>query len=278
VGETALGQTRQTASERGILDLHEHAFQLDRVPVAPRLSGFAERHWRVRWDLPPGRREVVQLLPHPCVNLFFDGRAVTVAGVGRELFTYPHEGRGQVFGVKFRPGGFYPFLGRPVSAITDSYLPLAALWGEADAARLARDLTAAGGDLDALIEAAEGHLARHWPEPDPEVDTVGHIVEALLRDRTIVRVEDVTERFGLSMRTLQRLFQRYVGVTPKWVLKRYRLHEAAARLAEHPEGRWADVAADLGYFDQSHFIRDFTRAVGLTPTAYAEASRRPVHT
>ena len=70
-------------------------------------------------------------------------------------------------------------------------------------------------------------------------------------------------------------------MTPKWVLKRYRLHEAAARLADDPGGSWAEVAADLGYFDQSHFIRDFTRAVGLTPTAYAEASRHrraPVHT
>ena len=221
------------------------------------------------------------MLPHPCVNLVFDGAAVTVAGVGRGLFSYPLQGRGQVFGVKFRPGGCYPFLRRPVAGITDSYLPLAALWGEADADRMARDLRDARGDRGALIEAAEAHLEKHWPAPDPEVETIGRIVEALLRDREITRVEDVTARFGLSMRTLQRLFQRYVGVTPKWVLKRYRLHEAAARLADDPGGSWAEVAADLGYFDQSHFIRDFTRAVGLTPTAYAEASRHrraPVHT
>jgi AraC-like DNA-binding protein len=264
-----------------VLDLHEHAFDLDRVPVAPRLADLADRHWLVSWDLPPGRRSVVQLLPHPCVNLVFDGAAVTVAGVGRSLFTYPLKGRGQVFGVKFRPGGFYPFLGRPVAGITDSYLPLAALWGDADADQMARDLRDARGDRGALIQAAEAHLEKHWPAPDPEVETIGRIVEALLRDREITRVEDVTDRFGLSMRTLQRLFQRYVGVTPKWVLKRYRLHEAAARLADDPGGSWAEVAADLGYFDQSHFIRDFTRAVGLTPTAYAEASRHrraPVHT
>jgi AraC-like DNA-binding protein len=68
---------------------------------------------------------------------------------------------------------------------------------------------------------------------------------------------------------MQRLFREYVGVSPKWVLQRYRLHEAAARLAEGTPGTWAAVAADLGYSDQSHFIRDFTRAVGLTPGAYA---------
>jgi AraC-like DNA-binding protein len=86
-------------------------------------------------------------------------------------------------------------------------------------------------------------------------------------------VEDVVERFGIAPRTLQRLFARYLGVSPKWVLRRYRLHEAAARLAAEQDRPWAEVAAELGYFDQSHFIRDFTAAIGLTPVAYAQACR-----
>jgi AraC-like DNA-binding protein len=99
-------------------------------------------------------------------------------------------------------------------------------------------------------------------------------VAALLHDREIARVEDVAQRFGLRLRTLQRLFARYVGVSPKWVLRRYRLHEAAAALAREQERPWAEVAAELGYFDQSHFIRDFTAAIGLTPVAYAQACLR----
>ena len=121
---------------------------------------------------------------------------------------------------------------------------------------------------------AEQHLREHWPAHDPAVAEVGRIVHALLHDRTITRVEEVVERFGIAPRTLQRVFQRYVGVSPKWVLRRYRLHEAAARLAEGTDRGWADIAADLGYFDQPHFIRDFTRAIGTTPAAYAEACRR----
>jgi AraC-like DNA-binding protein len=95
----------------------------------------------------------------------------------------------------------------------------------------------------------------------------------MLHDRSISRVDDVTERFNLGPRTLQRLFQRYVGVSPKWVLRRYRLHEAAAALARDQDRPWAEVAAGLGYFDQSHFIRDFTAAIGMTPVAYAQACR-----
>jgi AraC-like DNA-binding protein len=57
------------------------------------------------------------------------------------------------------------------------------------------------------------------------------------------------------------------------VLRRYRLHEAAAALEREQHRPWAEVAAELGYFDQSHFIRDFTAAVGMTPVAYARACR-----
>jgi AraC-like DNA-binding protein len=125
-----------------------------------------------------------------------------------------------------------------------------------------------------LVEVVERYLRAHWPAPDPEVAEIGRIVHALLHDRTVTRVDEVCARFGVAPRTLQRMFQRYVGVSPKWVLRRYRLHEAAARLAEGTAGTWAEVAVDLGYFDQPHFIRDFTREIGMTPVAYAEACKR----
>ena len=251
----------------------EASFSLVRVPAAADLADLVERHWLVTWDLPPGRTQEVTLLPHPCVNLVFDAGMVAIAGVGRERFTYPYTGSGRVFGVKFRPGGFRPlFGGRSVSELTDRTVPLASLWG-ADASRFAKELAGAPG-LDELVAVAERHLRAHWPPPDPEVAVVGKIVSALLYDRTTTRVDDVVARFGIPARSLQRLFERSVGVSPKWVLRRYRLHEAAARLAEGTSGTWAEVAVELGYFDQSHFIRDFTREIGITPVAYVETCRR----
>lgn len=266
-----LAQTRQTTSEHGIL-AGPREFRLDRVPAAPDLATLVERYWLITWDLPPGRRNPVTLLPHPCVNLWFDRGMLAFGGAGTERFTYVQEGAGRVFGVKFRPGGFYPFLRSPVAALTDQTRPLTTLWGPA-ADTFASDLSRAA-DLDALVGVAERHLRAHWPPADPEVAAVGEIVHALLHDRTVTRVDQVSARFGIAPRTLQRLFHRYVGVSPKWVLRRYRLHEAAARLAADEDRTWAEVAVDLGYFDQPHFIRDFTRAVGLTPAAYAEACRR----
>jgi AraC-like DNA-binding protein len=272
VDHGGLGETRQpTASEHGILGPAHRGFRLDRVACSPDLAGLVERHWLTSWELPDGEQGEVTLLPHPCVNLVLEAGTVMIAGVGRERFTYRYQGRGRVFGVKFRPGAFLPFLREPVTRITDGYLPLAALWGRPDASALARELSAAP-DLDALVAVAEAQLRAHLPPPDPEVARVGEIVNTLLYDRSVTKVEEVAKRFAMSPRSLQRLFHRYVGVTPKWVLQRYRLQEAAWRLAEAgPDAHWAQIAVELGYFDQSHFIRDFTRAVGQPPGAYAQA-------
>jgi AraC-like DNA-binding protein len=263
---------QETTSELGILGVRDVDFGLERFAPAPDLAGLVERHWLVTWALPEGREGSITLLPQPCVNVVLDRGRLAIAGVGRERFTYVCRGVGRVFGVKFRPGAFLPFLGEPVSTITDRTLPAERLWGAA-ATQLA-DAMAALPRVEQLIAAAEEFLLARWPPEDPQVELVGRIVAALLHDREIARVEDVARRFDLRPRTLQRLFARYVGVSPKFVLRRYRLHEAAAALAREQHRPWAEVAAELGYFDQSHFIRDFTAAVGLTPVAYAQACRR----
>jgi AraC-like DNA-binding protein len=261
-----------TTSEHGVLGGERRDFRLDRLPPAPDLAGLVERHWVVSWSLPPGEQSTVTLLPHPCVNLVLDTGRLIVSGVGHERYVRQLRGEGMAFGVKFRPGAFYPFLGSPVSELTERIVALETLWG-ADATELERHLGAARS-VPEMASAVEAFLRRREPAPDPNVELVGEIVQALLYDRSTTRVDDVTRRFGITARSLQRLFRRYVGVTPKWVLQRYRLHEAAARLAAGGAVSWAEVAVELGYFDQSHFIRDFTRAVGLTPAEYVAACAR----
>jgi AraC-like DNA-binding protein len=73
----------------------------------------------------------------------------------------------------------------------------------------------------------------------------------------------------MTPRALQRLFSEYVGVGPKWVIQRLRLHEAIAQVQQGHAVSWAALAQSLGYFDQAHFIADFRRLVGRTPAQYA---------
>ena len=75
----------------------------------------------------------------------------------------------------------------------------------------------------------------------------------------------------MTARTLQRLFADYVGVSPKWVMRRARLHEAAERADSGEPVDWTSLASDLGYADQAHLTRDFTVTIGVPPSRYAAA-------
>ena len=88
----------------------------------------------------------------------------------------------------------------------------------------------------------------------------------------MLRVDDLAARHDVPVRRLQRLFLEYVGVGPKWVIRRYRLQEAVERAAS-AQLSWADLAADLGYSDQAHLVRDFTAVAGVSPAAYARSVR-----
>ena len=107
--------------------------------------------------------------------------------------------------------------------------------------------------------------------PDDVQQHLREVQELLARQKV---VEDLVHRYGLNKRTLQRLFAKYVGVSPKWVIQRYRLHEAAEQLVAGASVSQAAIAMSLGYSDQAHFVRDFKSVVGVSPAAYARVARQ----
>jgi AraC-like DNA-binding protein len=100
---------------------------------------------------------------------------------------------------------------------------------------------------------------------------VAELAELITRDQSLCRVAQLAEVSGLTERRLQRMFADYVGVSPKWVMRRARLHEAALRAEAGGSAavNWAALAAELGYSDQAHLTRDFTATIGVPPTRYA---------
>ena len=97
---------------------------------------------------------------------------------------------------------------------------------------------------------------------------INDVVDYVIVHSEITRVEDLVQQFHLSKRTLQRLFRQYVGVSPKWVIKRYRIQEVVERLTSGEMAGWSTLAMELGYTDQAHFIKDFKAIVGCTPSEY----------
>lgn len=247
---------------------------------APDLRPYLEHYWLVDWDL--AEPYASHVVPHPSVNVVFQRYGdepawAEVAGVGLGLFTHKLAGRGRVCGVQFRPGGFRPFAPlRPVSHWTGERPALRdVLMPDAPVTAVDRAVQNVVGpdDEDARVAALDAFLLGLDPRPDPQACLAMAVVDRVREDRSVRRVAELAAAAGLSVRSLQRLFAAYVGVGPKWVILRYRIHEALER-AERAGGPqtavdWAALAGELGYSDQAHLGRDFTATVGVPPSAYA---------
>jgi AraC-like DNA-binding protein len=256
---------------RGVLHLRsgQGRFEVVRARPCPALTELVEHFWLVSWDLRGRDPHLQHTLPHPGIHLVAEPGHSGIQGVLTGRFSRRLEGAGAAFGIRFRPAGFQPFLGAPVAALTDRRVPVAQVFG-ADGDRLVARLLAAR-DQGRRVARAEAFLLARLPTPDPSVALVNRVVDQIMADREITRVGDVADRAGVGTRRLQRLFASYVGVSPKWVIRRARLHEAVERLDAGDHVDLAFLARELGYFDQAHFARDFRDAVGRPPTAYARA-------
>lgn len=269
---TATTAAPATTSTRGILGDRALPFLLRREPPATDLAGRIERHWSTRWDLRGRDGHVQRILPHPSVNLVVYDGVVRVHGVPTGVNARPLQGSGCAIGTKFRPGAFAALTAIPMGALRDAPVTVEQAFGAAGRA-LEAELLDLAPDEDAVWGAVEAFVRPRLPGHDPAFALVRAVAADMLGRSPDARIPDIARDHAVSPRTLQRVFRETVGVSPKWVLSRYRLHVAAERLAADPEPDLAALALELGYADQPHFTGAFRATVGVTPSAYARACR-----
>lgn len=253
---------------RGILDTASEQ-RVTRFWPSDDLAPFVEHYWIVRWDV--AEPQTAETLPHPSVHMVLEEGHSAVVGVMRGKFSRVLEGRGRVVATKFRPGGFRAFVDRPVAAFSDRRWPVPGVFGPRGAG-FDTEVLSHDDDMEA-VRVVESFLRSFGPAASDTSALAGTITTRIAEDRTITRVDQLTSQFAMTARQLQRLFREYVGVTPKWVIQRYRLLEAAERLAAGAVAGFAGLALDLGYADQAHFIRDFKKIIGHTPAGFARSVR-----
>ncbi len=154
--------------------------------------------------------------------------------------------------VRMRPGRAKALLGRSVRDLTDRAVRIRAL---------------AGVDLDRLTDDPVGALTAALAERPVGEDLLASAAELLAEGQ----VAAAARRLHISERRLRTLFADGVGLSPKHFA---RIHRVRTVLSAAGDGRWADVAAAAGYYDQSHMTAEFRQVMGVPPAAYA-AGRRP---
>jgi AraC-like DNA-binding protein len=259
---------------RGIVapDAGLRRFRLDRCPPSPGVDRLVDRYWVASWDLRGRPSHTQHVFAHPVVNVtFVDGGPGVVVGVTTAVGSRTLVGSGRALGIMFRPAGFRPLLGRPLSSTRDRAFPWAEVVGEAAAGDLA-SAVAGAADGEAMAAAADAALAALVPARRGAWERTAALAERIAADPSFLTVEDVAAHAGATSRQVQRWFADHVGIGPKAVIRRYRLYEAAERARGGGPVDWARVAASLGYADQAHLTRDFTAAFGLPPGRYLAAN------
>jgi AraC-like DNA-binding protein len=251
------------------------------VPHADLLP-FIEHYWSVSTN--PG--EVVDL----SVDVYVDARADLIFNlgdpylrsvIGRRPVTYSFSNldaqrnvpitivqRGAVAtcGVRFRTGGLSPFLREPASRMTNRTPGIAEVFGDA-APRLEGALSERRSDVGGQKELLDAFLLGRM-EIDSSYAIFSRVKSAIEADGGLEPVEEICRGAGVSPRNLGRLFGRFLGLSPKYFERIVRFQRALRILMKDATTTLGTVSADCGYFDQSHFVKDFRRFTGGVPRGY----------
>jgi AraC-like DNA-binding protein len=199
---------------------------------------------------------------------FADGCLLTM-GTRHLEFAYPALTRS--VGVHFKPWGWAPFVGAPGSEICDLQLTVEQVWGRyGDELRDRLDAASTPERMLALLEAE----LRRQVAGVPGMGLVRHVSGRIAAAAGAVSIGGLCEEAGVSTTHLARRFKQIVGVTPKRLARTYRFAKAVRSVDAATAVDWGDLAFRAGYFDQSHFVKDFQSFTGCTPTAYLALRRR----
>jgi AraC-like DNA-binding protein len=234
----------------------------------PPLSRFVDFFWLTEGYVQSHAAE--RVLPTGCVDLILSldehHKADVVAGARSRSILIETSRALSLVGVRFRPGGAFPFLGLPVGELQDISADPTVIWG-ARARTLREQLLGTPAPkerfrilerflLDRLHKARDRHPAVRYA-----IDTIGTSEGA-------ASVASMVERTGLSARRFIATFRDEVGLPPKVFCRLARFRRVIGQLREVESVDWADTALACGYFDQPHFIHDFRAFAGVSPSAY----------
>ncbi|WP_114238439.1 AraC family transcriptional regulator [Dyella sp. C9] len=255
------------------------------VTPAPPLDALVARLWD--WDMPPAGHHYERVLPVPgaalIINLHEDETRVYSDDNARRCTKAPAAVIGgpclrsqiidtaeqvRVIGVVFRPGGAHALTGEDHVVLVERDIGLEDLFG-ASAHQLRERL------LDTVEPSARLALLEHWlqshmrmPRLAPEVD---YALDAIARCPQVARIGALVRDTGLSEYRFGRLFRRQVGMGPKRYARLLRFRAVVEAVHHQPCVDWSRVAADGGYVDQPHLVREFHDFAGMTPGAFMAA-------
>jgi len=242
------------------------------------LAPFIECFWTLEGEVDLRETEPERILPDGCVEIILNFGArfnevneqcekrlqpahFLVGQMTRPVIITP-TGPVRLIGVRFHPGGTFPFLRVPMHETTNQIVGLGAIALDLKREFLARAESAAS--LHLKVAAIEEVLAKHLQSCRQDSRLVD-LTASVIRCAGRMSVDSLATAAGLSSRQLRRRFLLEVGIGPKLLCRLLRFQQVL-KAVDRNAPEWADVALECGYYDQAHLINDFRQFAHQTPS------------
>lgn len=244
--------------------------QFHRLPPPEPAAELVQWFWIPEWDIGQGLSSRQELVSFPALNLVVEEQGVVLAGATTRASTRELTGRGWAVGALLRPAAAAALTETPAALVDREQVISAPGLSEA----VARAMSSGAGHRERAVALLCDWLCARVGEVTGPGRHANAMAELLMSDPAVRTPEQAATRLAVSVRTLQRMAHRHVGLSPAAMIRRRRLQEAAERIRSDPDANLATIAAELGYADQAHLANDFRAVLGFTASAYrADAGR-----
>jgi AraC-like DNA-binding protein len=168
--------------------------------------------------------------------------------------------------VRFHAGGVYPFFDFPVSALNDTVEQLEKFYG--DSILDIRKKIIEEPEIPKKFTLIEDYLmTKQRPEAE-ENPALATAIRELISNPNNATTKDLAAKAGVSTKHLISLFDKQVGLTPKYLARIFRFQKVLRQIEQQQKIEWLQITHDCGYYDQAHFIKDFYAFSGINPSTY----------
>lgn len=176
--------------------------------------------------------------------------------------------------VRFRAGMLHRFTDLPGNELVDRVLSIDDLWGVPGKRLAAR--VAESGSIPERLRLIQDFLSKRL-RVEAADELVERAVSSLYREASSLSIEQLALRMRIGRRQMERRFLQLTGQSPAEIRRLGRFQKVARSLLLVPSATPLDVALAHGYYDQSHFSRDFRELACASPGRFLEMARAKTH-
>ncbi|MCF8260047.1 MAG: AraC family transcriptional regulator [Melioribacteraceae bacterium] len=259
-----------------ILRTHRPSFPLDQfIENFVYHSGFTSPHSKDRM-FPDGSVYMVIDLTESPKNVYENSTLKVLesykygwlSGVKKDYLTFDSANNSDMFVVQFKPGGTVPFFDFPINEVSGKVVQADLILGNGFLS-FREQLLEADSPTKKFIVADNffKSLSKTFTEPDP---SIRFALDQLTSDSCNLTIAEIRQKIGYSHKHFIHLFEKQVGLTPKYFSRIIKFQKVLVEIGNKKNLNWSNLALELGYYDQAHFINDFKKFSGINPTTYIQ--------